>query len=244
MKFDLRARVVAEFLGTAFLAAAVIGSGIMGERLAGGNIAIALLANTIATGAALVALILTFGSISGAHFNPVVTLCMGLRKLLPWIDVPSYIAAQFSGGVLGTLLAHVMFGRELYSLSQHQRSGFPQLVSEFVATLGLLCVIWGCLNIRSALAVPIAVASYITAAYWFTASTSFANPAVTVARSITDTFAGIRPADVPGFIAAQVAGAVVATVGFQWFAGGPRGTAEQGGNWPLACTRGAGTGDT
>ena len=226
MKFDLRARVVAEFLGTAFLAAAVIGSGIMGERLAGGNIAIALLANTIATGAALVALILTFGSISGAHFNPVVTLCMGLRKLLPWIDVPSYIAAQFSGGVLGTLLAHVMFGRELYSLSQHQRSGFPQLVSEFVATLGLLCVIWGCLNIRSALAVPIAVASYITAAYWFTASTSFANPAVTVARSITDTFAGIRPADVPGFIAAQVAGAVVATVGFQWFAGGPRGTAE------------------
>ena len=176
------------------LFAAVIGSGIMGERLAGGNIAIALFANTIATGAALVALILTFGSISGAHFNPVVTLCMGLRKLLPWIDVPSYIAAQFSGGVLGTLLAHVMFGRELYSLSQHQRSGFPQLVSEFVATLGLLCVIWGCLNIRSALAVPIAVASYITAAYWFTASTSFANPAVTVARSITDTFAGIRPA--------------------------------------------------
>ena len=219
MKFDLQARVVAESLGTAFLTAAVIGSGIMGERLAGGNIAIALLANTIATGAALVALILTFGPISGAHFNPVVTLCMGLRKLLPWKEVLSYVSAQFIGGILGTLLAHMMFGRELYSLSQHQRSGFPQLVSEFVASFGLLCVIWGCLNVRSALAVPIAVASYITAAYWFTASTSFANPAVTVARSITDTFAGIRPVDVPGFIAAQVAGAVVGTVGFRWLAG-------------------------
>jgi glycerol uptake facilitator-like aquaporin len=228
MKFDLRARVVAEFLGTAFLVAAVVGSGIMGESLSGGNIAIALLANTITTGAALISLILTFGPISGGHFNPVVTLCMGLRKLLPWKEVLPYVAAQFSGGVLGTLLAHLMFGRELYSLSQHQRSGFPQLVSEFVATLGLLFVIWGCLNIRSALAIPIAVASYITAAYWFTASTSFANPAVTVARCITDSFAGIRPVDVPGFIAAQVAGAVVATVGFRWLAGGlNRATIEQ-----------------
>jgi len=219
---SLQKRIVAEALGTGFLVAAVVGSGIMGERLSGGNIAIALLANTIATGAALVALILTFGPISGAHLNPVVTLCMGLRRLLPWKEVLPYVSAQFIGGILGTILAHVMFGRELYSISKHQRSGFPQVVSEFVAALGLLCVIWGCLNIRSALAVPIAVASYITAAYWFTASTSFANPAVTVARSITDTFAGIRPVDVPGFIAAQVAGAVVATVGFRWLAGKER----------------------
>ena len=218
---SLQKRIVAEALGTGFLVATVVGSRIMGERLSGGNVAIALLANTIATGAALVALILTFGSISGAHFNPVVTLCMGLRNLFSWKEVLPYVSAQFIGGILGTLLAHMMFGRELYSLSQHQRSGFPQLVSEFVAAFGLLCVIWGCLNIRSALAVPIAVASYITAAYWFTASTSFANPAVTVARSITDTFAGIRPVDVPGFIAAQVAGAVVATVGFRWLAGNP-----------------------
>jgi glycerol uptake facilitator-like aquaporin len=217
---SLQKRVVAEALGTGFLVAAVVGSGIMGERLSGGNIAIALLANTIATGAGLVALLLTFGPISGAHFNPVVTLCMGLRKLLPWKEVLPYVSAQFVGGLLGTVLAHVMFGRELYSISQQQRSGLPQLVSEFVAALGLLCVIWGCLSIRSALALPIAVASYIVAAYWFTASTSFANPAVTVARSITDTFAGIRPVDVPGFIVAQVAGAVVATAGFSWLAGG------------------------
>jgi glycerol uptake facilitator-like aquaporin len=215
---SLLKRIVAEALGTGFLVAAVVGSGIMGESLSGGNTAIALLANTIATGAALVALILTFGPISGAHFNPIVTLCMGLRKLLPSKEVLPYVGAQFIGGMLGTLLAHVMFGRELCSISLHQRSGYPQLVSEFVAALGLLSVIWGCLNIRSALAVPIAVASYIMAAYWFTASTSFANPAVTAARSITDTFAGIRPVDVPGFIAAQVTGAVVATVGFKWLA--------------------------
>jgi|SRR5450755_3929535 glycerol uptake facilitator-like aquaporin len=159
---SLQKRIVAEALGTGFLVAAVVGSGITGERLSGGNIAIALLANTLATGAALVALILTFGPISGAHLNPVVTLCMGLRRLLPWKEVMPYVSAQFIGGMFGTLLAHVMFGRELYSISQHQRSGLPQLVSEFVAALGLLCVIWGCLNIRSALAVPIAVASYIT----------------------------------------------------------------------------------
>jgi glycerol uptake facilitator-like aquaporin len=203
-------------LGTGLLVAAVVGSGIMGESLSAGNVAIALLANTIATGSALVALILTFGPISGAHLNPVVTLGMAIRKLMPWAEVPLYVGAQFVGAVLGTLLAHAMFGKELYSLSHHQRSGLAQLVSEFVAAFGLLCVIWGCLKISSALAVPIAVASYITAAYWFTASTSFANPAVTVARSITDTFSGIRPLDVPGFILAQVAGAITATLLFRW----------------------------
>ncbi|HEY1799792.1 MAG TPA: MIP/aquaporin family protein [Terriglobales bacterium] len=207
---------MAEFLGTAFLVAAVVGSGIMGERLAGGNVAIALLANTIATGAALVALILTFSPISGAHLNPAVSLAMGLKKFLPWYEVLYYAAAQFAGGILGTLLAHTMFAQHWYALSQHQRSGFPQLVSEFVATFGLLCAIWGCVRINSALAVPVAVGCYITAAYWFTASTSFANPAVTLARSITDSFAGIRPLDVPGFIGTQVAGAVTATYLMSW----------------------------
>jgi glycerol uptake facilitator-like aquaporin len=205
-------------LGTGLLVAAVVGSGIMGESLSGGNAAIALLANTIATGAALVALILTFGPISGAHLNPVVTLGMAMRKLMPWSEAPVYIGSQLVGGVMGTLLAHVMFGKELYSLSHHQRSGPALLVSEFVAAFGLLCVIWGCLKITSALAVPVAVASYITAAYWFTASTSFANPAVTVARSITDTFSGIRPVDVPAFVLAQIAGGIAATWLFIWLA--------------------------
>jgi glycerol uptake facilitator-like aquaporin len=216
MKFDLPARLTAEFLGSGFLVAAVVGSGIMGERLSAGNVAIALLANTIATGTALVALILTFGPISGAHFNPVVTLGMAMRKLLPWSEVHLYILAQLVGCVVGTLLAHIMFGKELYSFSHHQRSGFAQLVSEFIAAFGLLCTIWGCLKARSPMAIPVAVGSYITAAYWFTASTSFANPAVTVARSITDTFAGIRPVDVPGFLLAQVAGATTATLLFSW----------------------------
>jgi glycerol uptake facilitator-like aquaporin len=215
---SLSKRVAAEMLGTGLLVAAVVGSGIMGDTLSAGNVAIALLANTIATGAALVALILTFGPISGAHLNPVVTLGTAMRKLMPWSEVPLYVGSQLVGGVTGTLLAHVMFGKELYSLSHHQRSGLAQLVSEFVAAFGLLCVIWGCLKITSALAVPIAVASYITAAYWFTASTSFANPAVTVARSITDTFSGIRPVDVPGFILAQIAGAIAATLLFSWLA--------------------------
>jgi glycerol uptake facilitator-like aquaporin len=217
---SLSKRVVAEMLGTGLLVAAVVGSGIMGETLSAGNVAIELLANTLATGAALVALILTFGPISGAHFNPVVTLGMAMRKLLPWSEMPLYVGSQFVGGVMGTMLAHVMFGKELYSLSHHERSGHAQVVSEFVASFGLLCVIWGCLKIRSALAVPVAVASYITAAYWFTASTSFANPAVTVARSITNTFSGIRPIDVPGFILAQVAGAISATLLFRWLASG------------------------
>jgi glycerol uptake facilitator-like aquaporin len=213
---SLYRRSVCEGLGTCLLVAAVVGSGIMGERLAGGNAAIALLANTIATGAALAALILTFGSFSGAHFNPAVSLAIALRGMMPWAEVPFYVAAQFSGGLLGTILAHLMFGRAWYSVSVHERTGLPQRLSEFVATFGLLCVIWGCMKMRSALATPVAVASYIVAAYWFTASTSFANPAVTLARSITNTFSGVRPVDVPGFVFAQLAGALVATVLFGW----------------------------
>jgi len=213
---SLYKRSVCEGLGTCLLVAAVVGSGIMGERLAGGNAAIALLANTIATGTALAALIVTFGSFSGAHFNPVVSLALALRGMMPWAEVPFYVAAQFSGGLLGTILAHSMFGRAWYSVSVHERTGLPQMLSEFVATFGLLCVIWGCMKMRSALATPVVVASYIVAAYWFTASTSFANPVVTLARSITNTFSGIRPVDVPGFVFAQLAGALVATVLFGW----------------------------
>jgi glycerol uptake facilitator-like aquaporin len=215
MKFSLRARITAEFLGTAFLVAAVIGSGIMGERLAAGNVAIALLANTIATGAALLALILTFGPISGAHFNPAVTLADAVEHGIAWSEVPAYIAAQCAGGILGAAVTHLMFGLPWYSLSSHSRQGWALVFSEFVATFGLLSVIWGCSRLRSD-AVPFAVASYITAAYWFTASTSFANPAVTIARSLSDTFAGIRPSDVPWFIAAQLAGALSATLLFRW----------------------------
>lgn len=209
-------RSVCEGLGTGLLVAAVVGSGIMAERLSGGNGALALLANTLSTGAALFALILTFAPISGAHFNPLVTFAMALRRRMPRREVPIYIAAQIAGGFLGTVAAHVMFGCEWYSLSHHQRSGFAQLASEGVAAFGLLCVIWGCARVRSALATPVAVASYIVAAYWFTASTSFANPAVTLARSITNTFTGIRPVDVPGFIAAQIIGASLATLLFAW----------------------------
>jgi glycerol uptake facilitator-like aquaporin len=209
-------RSVCEAMGTGLLVTAVVGSGIMGERLAGGNAAIALLANTIATGAALAALIVTFASLSGAHFNPAVSLAMALRGLVPWREVPFYVSAQFAGAVLGTILAHLMFRHEWYSFSVRERSGFAQMLSEFVAAFGLVCVIWGCAKVRSALATPVAVASYIVAAYWFTASTSFANPAVTVARSITDTFSGIRPVDVPGFILAQIAGALAATLLFTW----------------------------
>jgi glycerol uptake facilitator-like aquaporin len=213
---SLYRRSVCEGLGTGLLVAAVVGSGIMGERLAGGNTAIALLANTIATGAALAALILTFGPLSGAHFNPAVSLPIALRGTMPWHEVSFYVTAQFVGGLFGTVLAHLMFGHKWYSVSLHQRSGLPQLLSEFVAAFGLMCVIWGCLKVRSALAVSVGVAGYIVAAYWFTASTSFANPAVTLARSITDTFSGIRPADVPGFIFAQIAGASSATLLFAW----------------------------
>jgi len=208
-------RVAAEALGTAFLLAAVVGSGIMGERLAGGNIAIALLANTLATGAMLVALILTFGPISGAHFNPAVTLADASQGGLAWREAPGYLAAQIAGAFVGVAAAHAMFGEPVFRASRHARSGGAQLFSEFVATFGLLAVIWGCARLRSP-AVPFAVGAYITAAYWFTASTSFANPAVTLARSASDTFAGIRPADAPGFIVAQFAGAAAATLLFRW----------------------------
>ncbi|HXB66772.1 MAG TPA: MIP/aquaporin family protein [Candidatus Acidoferrales bacterium] len=210
-------RIAAEAIGTGFLLATIVGSGIMGERLAGGNVAIALLANTLATGAMLVTLILTFGPVSGAHFNPAVTLADASQGGLPWREVPGYLAAQLVGAFTGVAAAHLMFGVAVFSASRHIREGGAQLFSEFVATFGLLCVIWGCSRLRSS-AVPFAVGAYITGAYWFTASTSFANPAVTLARSASDTFAGIRPADAPGFIAAQVAGAVAATVLFRWLA--------------------------
>jgi glycerol uptake facilitator-like aquaporin len=215
MKFGLRARLTSEFVGSAFLVAAVVGSGIMGERLAGGNVAIALLANTIATGAALVALILTFGPISGAHLNPAVTLADAIERGIAWPDALAYMAVQCAGGIAGAIIAHLMFGLRWYSLSSHPRHGWAQVFSEFVATFGLLSVIWGCSRLRSG-AVPFAVASYITAAYWFTASTSFANPAVTIARCLSDTFAGIQPGNVPLFIVAQLAGALAATFLFRW----------------------------
>ena len=215
MRSNLRACIVAEFLGTAFLVAAVVGSGVMAERLANGNNALALLANTIATGAALVALILAFGPISGANLNPVVSLADAMEGGLAWPEVVPYISAQVFGGIGGTIAAHAMFGLPLVSLSRHIRSGPAQVVSEFIATFGLLSVIWGCSRSRSSL-VSFAVGSYITAAYWFTASTSFANPAVTIARALSDTFSGIRPADVPLFIAAQIAGGIAATLLFRW----------------------------
>ena len=207
--------MTAEFLGTLFLVATVVGSGIMGERLAAGNVAIALLANTIATGAALGALILAFGPISGAHLNPVVTLADAMEGGITWKQTPAYIFAQVLGGISGAIVAHLMFGLPVVSLSRHARSGAAQMFSEFVATFGLLAVIWGCSRLR-ANATAFAVGAYITAAYWFTASTSFANPAVTIARALSDTFSGIRPADVPGFIAAQIAGGFAATLLFRW----------------------------
>lgn len=215
MRADISRRLTAEAIGTAMLLAAVVGSGIMADRLSGGNGAVALLANTVATAAALVALILTFGPISGAHFNPAVSVADASQAGLQWREVPAYVAAQILGAVVGVWTAHVMFGERVWMLSLHARSGPAQMVSEFVATFGLLSVIWGCSRRRSD-AVPFAVAAYIGAAYWFTASTSFANPAVTLARALTDTFAGIRPADVPGFILAQLAGAAAATLLFRW----------------------------
>jgi glycerol uptake facilitator-like aquaporin len=215
--------MVAEMIGSALLLAAVVGSGIMGERLAGGNVAIALLANTLATGATLVALILTFGPISGAHLNPAVTLADAWQGGLPWHEVPGYIAAQLGGAFLGVAAAHLMFGEPVFHASKHVRAGGAQIFSEFVATFGLLAVIWGCTRLRQSSPMPaspvaFAVGAYITGAYWFTASTSFANPAVTLARSVSDTFAGIRPQDAPGFILAQLAGACAATLLFRWLA--------------------------
>src|ERR1700733_8049489 len=187
----------------------------MAERLSGGTIALALLANTVATGAILVAVILALGSISGAHFNPAVTLSDAIEGGIRWREVPAYIGAQICGGLTGAAVAHLMFGLPLFSVSHHARSGPAQVFSEFVATFGLMTVIWGCSRQRSS-AVPFAVGAYITGAYWFTASTSFANPAVTLARAFTNTFAGIRPGDAPGFMAAQLAGAFAATFLFRW----------------------------
>ena len=215
MSMSLSCRMAAEFLGTAFLVAAVIGSGVMAERLAGGNVALALLANTIATGAALVALILAFGPISGAHLNPAVTVADALEGGLSWRDAVAYVGSQIVGGIAGAAAAHLMFSLPVFSLSKHIRSGPPQFLSEFIATFGLLSVIWGCSRTRPHL-VAFAVGTYITAAYWFTASTSFANPAVAIARGLSDIFAGIRPADVPAFVLAQFTGALGATLLFRW----------------------------
>jgi glycerol uptake facilitator-like aquaporin len=226
MNFDIRSRAVAEFLGTALLLAAVVGSGIMGERLAGGNVAIALLANTLSTGAMLVVLILTLAPISGAHFNPVVTLAMGLRGDLPWREAPIYLASQLVGAFAGVASAHVMFGLPLFFASTHARHGAAQLWSEAVATFGLVFVILGCSRFRPS-ATAYAVGAYITSAYWFTASTSFANPAVTLARSVSDTFAGIRPADAPGFIVAQFGGAFAATAVVRWLVHDRGGQADE-----------------
>ena len=212
---NLARRCVAEGVGTAFLLATVVGSGIMAQRLAGGNVAIALLANTLATGAVLVALIGTFGSVSGAHFNPAVTLADAWQRGLPWAQVPAYLVAQIAGALAGVAAAHLMFGLPLFFASHHARTGPSQWFSEFVATFGLLTVIWGCVRFRPNL-VPFAVGAYIAAAYWFTASTSFANPAVTIARSLSDTFSGIRPVDAPAFIVAQLLGAFAATAFFAW----------------------------
>lgn len=217
MRPTLTRRIAAEFTGTGFLVAAVVGSGIMAERLANGNVALALLANTIATGAALVALILAFGPISGAHLNPVVTLAETLEGARPWREFMPYVAAQMLGGAAGTAVANLMFNLPVFSLSSHVRSGVPQLLAEFVATFGLVCVIWGCSR-RNSTATAFAVGAYITAAYWFTSSTSFANPAVTLARTLSDTFAGIRFRDALAFLPVEFAGGLAAALFFRWLA--------------------------
>jgi glycerol uptake facilitator-like aquaporin len=215
MKCTLVRRMVAEFTGTFLLLAAVVGSGIMGERLAAGNVAVALLANTLASGAALIAIILAFGPVSGAHLNPAVTLAEAFEGGIRWRETLAYILAQVTGALAGVGAAHIMFGLSVLSVSPHARNGLAQVFSEFIATFGLLAVIRGCVRMRPA-AVPYAVGAYITAAYWFTASTSFANPAVTIARSLTNTFSGIRPADVAPFIGAQLAGGMAAMLLFRW----------------------------
>jgi glycerol uptake facilitator-like aquaporin len=213
--FDLARRLVAEGLGTALLLATVIGSGIMGERLAGGNVAIALLGNTIATGAGLVVLITIFGPLSGAHFNPVVTLVFALRRELSLPNAFAYLAVQVIGAILGVWLAHAMFAEPLFQVSTKLREGWSQGLAEGVATFGLIATILGSLRFRAD-ATPVMVGLYITAAYWFTASTSFANPAVTIARSLSNTFAGIAPTSAPLFIICQLAGAGTAACLFGW----------------------------
>jgi glycerol uptake facilitator-like aquaporin len=211
----LAQRAFAEWLGTAFLLTAVVGSGIMAQRLSGGSVALALLCNTIATGAILVVLILTFGPVSGAHFNPAVTLAFTLRGEAAWADGAVYIVAQILGGIVGVWIAHLMFELPIWQFSLTQRSGIGQWLAEAVATFGLLMTIFG-VAARTPSAIPYAVGLYITSAYWFTASTSFANPAVTIARSLSDTFAGIAPSGVAAFIAAQFAGAALAIPLARW----------------------------
>lgn len=213
-------RLVAELLGTLLLLAAVVGSGIMAERLSGGNVALALLANTIATGAVLVVLIAIFGPLSGAHFNPAVTLYFALRREIAPLLALAYVSVQIVGAVLGVYAAHTMFGSAIFEISQKLREGPGQAFSEFVATFGLIGTIAGAVRFRPALT-PFLVGLYIVAAYWFTASTSFANPAVTVARSLTDTFAGIAPHSAPAFIIAQIAGAIAGYLIFGWLFGMP-----------------------
>jgi glycerol uptake facilitator-like aquaporin len=211
----LQRRCAAEAIGTAFLLAGVVGSGIMAERLSDGNTAIALLANTLASGAVLMCLIAALGPISGAHFNPAVSIADAVRGGLTWSEASLYVSAQILGALAGVASANTMFGLPLFFVSHRVRSGPAQWFAEFVATFGLLLVIWGCVRFKSAL-VSIAVAAYIVAAYWFTSSTSFANPAVTIARTLSDTFAGIRPQDAPSFIIAQLLGAICATLLFRW----------------------------
>ena len=215
VRLSLARRAVIEAVGTGLLVAAVVGSGIMGERLAGGSVGLALLANTAATGAALLALIAALGPLSGAHFNPMVTVADWLGGALSGSEVRAYIVAQVAGGMLGTAAAHLMFETPVFSLSRHARAGPAQVFSEVVATFGLVLIIGTCARRRPS-AIPWAVASYISAAYWFTASTSFANPAVTLARAVSDSFAGIRPIDVPGFIVAQAIGGTLAVAVVRW----------------------------
>jgi glycerol uptake facilitator-like aquaporin len=215
LAYSFARRLVAEALGTALLLAIVIGSGIMGERLAGGNVAIALLGNTLATGAGLVVLITIFGPISGAHFNPAVTAAFALRREIGWGVAIAYVGAQLIGGVLGVWTAHAMFAEPILQVSVKLREGPAQGFSEAVATFGLVATILGCVKFRPDFT-PLAVGLYITSAYWFTASTSFANPAVTVARCLSDTFAGIAPGSAPLFIAAQLVGALAAVAAFGW----------------------------
>jgi glycerol uptake facilitator-like aquaporin len=217
-------RVFCEGLGTALLLAAVVGSGIMAQRLSGGNAALALLGNTLPTGAILAVLILVFGPLSGAHFNPAVSVALAMRRTLPWRDTAAYIAAQIGGGLLGVWIAHLMFDLPLWQVSATIRTGAGQWLAEFVATFGLLLTIFGCAA-RTPAAIPYAVGLYITAAYWFTASTSFANPAVTIARSVSDTFAGIDPGSAPAFVGSQFVGMLAAVSLSNWLwpsANGPR----------------------
>jgi glycerol uptake facilitator-like aquaporin len=222
---SLARRIFAEWLGTAFLLAAVVGSGIMAERLAGGNLALALLCNTIPTGAILAVLILIFGPISGAHFNPAVSIAFALRGELPWPIAAGYIVAQIIGAIAGVWMAHLMFELPVWQFSITSRAGTGQWLAEAVATFGLLLTIFGCAG-KTPAAIPYAVGLYITSAYWFTASTSFANPAVTIARSLSDTFAGIAPSGVVAFIGAQLAGMLVAVIVSKWLLAGGDGYSE------------------